>query len=260
MNGQIEINNIEYKNYNFKYVKWFGYEILINKEDEYINITKLLKQINPNKRFKDIEKQDYYIEYRGFLNGFLNGDKNPISNFAYKIRGNQYSQISGTYIHPKLLNCVLMHVDMKYAFYVSEIMEQLNNNNLNQVNKLVEELKTTNEQLQTENQKLHNQIENNKPKIIPVQTNELETNVKIKIYEDKTNEEKPIYKISYDQNKNLETSTNKLYAEFLTNSASNIVKSKGLKQFYVDKKTRIFNSDNLNDVINYLKNSINSTN
>ena len=44
----------------------------------------------------------------------------------------------------------------------------------------------------------------------------------------------------------------KLVEEIHTNSASNIVKSEGLKHYYVDKKTRLFKSDNYDEVIKYL--------
>ena len=141
-----------------------------------------------------------------------------------------------------------MWADKRYAFYVSEIMEQLNNDNINKVNELVE-------QLQNENQKLQNEKETNKPKLIPVQTNELETNVKIKVYENIKDKDNKTYKISYDQKKYLDKTEYKLFKEFHTNSASNISKSEGLKQYYIDKKTRVFKSDNLNEVIEYLTNN-----
>ena len=201
MNSQIEINNIEYKNKQFIKAKYFGYEILINNEDKYINITKLLNLINEehrknNKRLKqfyDYKQTEDFKEYYEFLTKKVETQNSGFVKLYYEIHGNRYNNhISGTYIHPKLLNCILFHADMEYAFYVSEIMEQLNNNNINKVNELVE-------QLQNENQKLQNEKEIDKPKLIPVQTNELETNVKIKVYENiKDNK---TYKISYDQHK-----------------------------------------------------------
>lgn len=261
-NQEIQINNFDYKNRHFTKAKYFGYEILINDEDKYINITKLLNMINEehrknNKRLKqyyDYKQTEDYKEYFEFLNKKLNTQNSGCSNLEYKIKGNQYMSITGTYIHPKLLNCVLMWADKKYAFYVSEIMEQLNNNDINKVNESVEKLKTNNEQLQQENQKLKNEINEDKPKLIPVQSNELNTNVKIKVYEN-LNDSGKTYKISYDQRKYLDKTEYKLIKEYQTNSASNITKSNGLKQYYIDKKTRVFKSDNLNDVINYLNNT-----
>ena len=172
----------------------------------------------------------------------------------YKIQGNQCNNhISGIYIHPKLLNFILIQVNPEYSWYVSEIMEQLNNNNLNQVNKLVNDLKQENQNLQNENEQLQTKIESDKPKLIPVKTNELETNVLIRIYEDLTSPEtNKTYKISYDQHRILNSNDYKLINEIHTNSASNIVKSNGLKHYYIDKKTRLFKSDNYDEVIKYL--------
>ena len=98
------------------------------------------------------------------------------AKFYYEIHGNQYNKhISGTYIHPKLLNCVLMWADKKYAIFVSEIMDKLNNNQYEEVKTLVDNLKS-------ENEKLKKDIEETKPKLIPEQTNELQTNQIIRIY------------------------------------------------------------------------------
>ena len=273
MNTQIEVNNFDYKNKQFIKAKYFGYEVLINNENKYINITKLLKSVNCKIQWKNIKRNDYYINYYNFVNGKVVGSKTSPALLEYTIQGNQYNNhISGTYVHPKLLNFILIQVNPEYAWYVSEIMEQLNNNNITKVQEIVEDLKTKNEQLQKENEKLksdlddvyntvddlkykninyQHKIESDKPKLIPVKTNELETNVKIKIYETK-GEDNKTYKISYDQNRNLNKNEYKLIQEIHTNSASNIVKSDGLKQYYVDKKTRVFKSDNLNDVIKYL--------
>ena len=40
---KITIENVDYKNYHFTYAQYFNYKILINKDDGYINISKLLK-------------------------------------------------------------------------------------------------------------------------------------------------------------------------------------------------------------------------
>ena len=69
--SNIQTYDIEFKNYKFTKASYFGYEILVNDEDKYINITKLLNLINeehkknnkPIKKFKWLIKLDDYIEY-----------------------------------------------------------------------------------------------------------------------------------------------------------------------------------------------------
>lgn len=250
--SNIEIDNINYKQYQFVKAKYFGYEILINKEDNYINITKLLNIINEehrktNKSIKEFRKlicNEDYKEFEEELKKDLAPENSDKLQIYYKL--NEISnEFKGTYIHQDLINYVLMWADKKYAIKIGRILKELNNDNINKVNELVEELRN-------ENDKLKNQIVNDKSKIIPVKTNELKTNVKIKIYKDISNNES--YKISYNQKRNLESSTYKLIKEIHTNSASNIVKSDGLKQYYIDNKTRVFKSNDLNDVIDYLTN------
>ena len=256
-NQQIEINNVEYKNYKFTKAKYFGYEILINDNDKYINITKLLNLINeehrknnkPIKSFYHLITTDDFEEFEHELKDDLvkNGASGNSQMLKLYYKLNEVSnEFKGTYIHEDLINYVLMWADKKYAIKISRILKELNNNNINKVNELVEELKNENQQLKQEKEII-------KPKLIPVKTNELETNVKIKVYENiKDNK---TYKISYDQNKYLDKTQYKLVKEYKTTSASNIAKSEGLKQYYIDKKTRVFKSDNLNEVIEYLTNN-----
>ena len=57
----ITIENVDYKNYHFTYAQYFNYKILINKDDGYINISKLLNIINEehkknNKPIKEFRK------------------------------------------------------------------------------------------------------------------------------------------------------------------------------------------------------------
>lgn len=236
----ITIENVDYKNYHFTYAEYFGYKILINKDDGYINITKLLKSVNCKTQWKNIKRYDYYIKYYNFVKEKVESSKTSPALLDYKIKGNQYNNhISGVYIHPKLLNYILIQVNPEYSWFVSEVMDKLNNNQYEEVKTLVDNLKS-------ENEKLKKDIEESKPRLIPVQTNELSTNQIIRIYKINDNE----YKLSYDQNKKLKY---ELIGEFIFNCASNISKSEGLKQFYINNSTRTFNKDKLNDVIKYLE-------
>jgi len=254
----ITIENVDYKNYHFTYAQYFGYKILINKDDGYINISKLLNIINeehkknnkPIKEFKELKRNKDYNEFIDILNEKLNkklgGENTRGLKLTYEIREGRYeNHINGIYIHEDLLNYVLMWADKKYALFVNDIMKKLNNNQYEEIKTIKEKYETENEKLQIENEKLKEKIELSKPRLIPEQTNELSTNQIIRIYKIDDNE----YKLSYDQNKKLKY---ELIGEFIFNCASNISKSDGLKQFYINNSTRTFNKDKLNDVINYL--------
>lgn len=248
----IETENLEFKQYQFVKVKYFGYQILINKEDKYINITKLLNIINEEhrknnksiKNFYHLITTDDYKEFEEELKKDLNEKtaypETERLQIYYKL--NEVSnEFKGTYIHEDLLNYVLMWADKKYAIKISRILKELNNNNINKVNELVEELRNENNRL--------------KYCSIQVQTNELSNNSKIKLY--KSRDDKPYYKLSYDQDKTLSKDLYVLTDTFIVNSASNILKSDGIKQFYnKDKSKREFYENNLKDILNYIKPSI----
>ena len=169
----------------------------------------------------------------------------------YEIHGNQYNNhISGTYIHPKLLNCVLMWADKKYAFYVSEIMEQLNNNNITKVQEMVNDFRNQNKELVI-------RLNDAEKRAIYDQTNELSNNSKIKLYKLK---DKDVYKLSYDQEKDLSKHMYELQQVFKVNSASNILKSKGIKQYYNKNGIREFDKKDYDNVIDYIKPSLKTEN
>ena len=243
----METTKIEYKNYKFTKASYFGYEILINDADKYINITKLLNLINeehrkikkPIKKLNDLTKHDDYKEFEQELKNNLGGDNCRCQELIYELRlGPKANHINGTYIHEDLLNYVLIWADKKYAIKIGRILKELNNNNLDQVNKLVEELKNENNDL--------------KQRSIYVQTDELFDNSKIKLYKLKDSD---IYKLSYDQDRNLPKDLYELQEVFVVNSASNILKSEGIKQYF-NKGIREFDETQLSNIVNYIKPSI----
>ena len=140
-----------------------------------------------------------------------------------------------------------MWADKKYALYVNNIMKELNNNNMKEVNQLVEDFKN-------QNSKLVNIVKDLSQKTIYEQSNELTNNSKIKLYKLKDSD---IYKLSYDQEKDLPKDLYELKEVFIVNSASNILKSEGIKQFY-NKGIRQFDEDNYKFIINYIKPSLKS--
>jgi len=257
---QVEINNIEYKNYKFTKASYFGYEILINDADKYINITKLLNIINeehknnkkPIKNFYELIRYDDYKEFEQELKEDLtkNGasEKSQELELYYKLN-NVSNEFKGTYINEDLINYVLMWADKKYAIKISRILKELNNNNINKVNELVNDFRNQNKELVV-------RLKDAEKKTIYEQSNELSNNSKIKLYKLK---DKDVYKLSYDQEKDLSKHMYELQQVFKVNSASNILKSKGIKQYYNKNGIREFNQSEYNNVINYIKPSLNAT-
>ncbi len=249
----ITIQNINYKDYHFTYAEYFGYKILINKDDGYINITKLLNIINEEHKKNNKPLKNFYHlitteDFKELLNELSslseNGEATKKSIFYYNLNG-VINEFKGTYIHKKLLNYVLLWADKTYYIFVSEIMDKLNNNQFEEIKRIKEDYETENQKLKSENQKLKLEIEESKPRLIPEQTNELETNQIIRVYKIDDNN----YKLSYNQNKKLKY---ELIGEFIFNCASNISKSEGLKQFYSNNSKRTFNRDKLKEVLKYL--------
>ena len=274
--SNVQINKIEYKDYSFTKASYFGYEILVNDEDKYINITKLLNIINEEhkknkkaiKEFKDLRRNKDYKEYCDYLKEKLNmnrsgenshrnestedgaGDDSHQLKLTYEIRdGPKGHHIDGTYIHEDLLNYVLIWADKKYALYVNDIMKELNNNNITKVQEMVNDFRNQNKELVI-------RLKDAEKKTIYEQSNELSNNSKIKLYKLK---DKDVYKLSYDQEKDLSKHFYELQQVFTVNSASNILKADGLKQYY-NKGIWQFDKSQYDNVINYIKPSLKNQN
>lgn len=256
--SKVQINKIEYKNYKFTKAEYFGYEILINDADKYINITKLLNMINeehkknnkPIKEFKELRRNKDYKEYCDCLKEKLNmkhsGENSHRHELTYEIRdGPKGHHIDGTYIHEDLLNYVLMWADKKYALYVNDIMKELNNNNINKVQEMINDFRN-------QNKELTERLKDLSQKTIYEQSNELSNNSKIKLYKLKNED---VYKLSYDQDKDLPKDEYELKDVFIVNAASNILKSDELRKHF-NKGIRQFDKNNYDYVINYIKPSI----
>ena len=271
--SNIQINEIKYKNYSFITASYFGYEILINDEDKYINITKLLNLINeehrknnkPIKNFYELIRYEDFKEFEQELKDDLTkigtSGKSQELKLYYNLN-NVSNEFKGTYIHEDLINYVLMWADKKYAIKISRILKELNNNNIKRVQELTEELKNQNIEILNQNKKLIDKLKETREKSIYEQTDELSNNSKIKLYRLRRKEYKlkdeDIYKLSYDQDKDLNKDIYELKEVFTVNSASNILKSEGLKQYY-NKGIRQFDKSNYDFVINYIKPSMRVT-
>lgn len=132
---------IKYKEHDFIKATFNGFEILVHKQTEYINATKLchdvsLKEGKRCKEFYHIRKSPQFIDYVEYIKDgkgptdfegrkFLikPSDFDMIENVVGKGYNND---IKGTYIHPKLINCVLTMTSIKYLKIVSKIMNTIN--------------------------------------------------------------------------------------------------------------------------------------
>ena len=147
--------------------------------------------------------------------------------------------------HEDLINYILMWADKKYSIKISRILKELNNNNINKVNELVNDFRN-------QNKELTERLKDLSQKTIYEQSNELSNNSKIKLYKLKNED---IYKLSYDQDKDLPKDEYELKEVFIVNAASNILKSDELKKYF-NKGIRQFDKNNYDYVINYIKPSI----
>ena len=235
------MNEIKYKDFTFEVSIYFGLEIIINKADGFINISKILETLNqerhnlnqPPKLMKQINSNKDYIEYTEYIKEILKLDK-----VFYQLN-NLPNNLKGTFIHKYLLNYILMWADKKYALTVSKILDELNEGKYTSAIKEIKELREQN--------KILSDIS------ITIQTNEDKNNTKIKLYKNRTQN---IYKLSYNQDKytrfnNLENYT--LINTYVVLTASNILKSLGMKDLYdVSVKERLFSNKNLPRVLTYL--------
>ena len=138
-----------------------------------------------------------------------------------------------------------MWADKKYAIKIGRLLKELNNNNITKVQEMVNDFRN-------QNKELTERLKDLSQKTIYEQSDELSNNSKIKLYKLKNGD---IYKLSYDQDKDLDKNLYELKEVFIVNSASNILKSEGLKQYY-NKGIRQFDKSQYDFVINYIKPSI----
>ena len=112
------MNEIKYKDFTFEVSIYFGLEIIINKADGFINISKILETLNqerhnlnqPPKLMKQINSNKDYIEYTEYIKEILKLDK-----VFYQLN-NLPNNLKGTFIHKYLLNYILMWADKKICF------------------------------------------------------------------------------------------------------------------------------------------------
>ena len=167
MNSQEIISNGE----TFKLTTYNGISVMIDSNGFY-NASKICK--DNKSRFSNITRNDYWTDYLESLGGMLGFEQ---AQLIRKIdhKSKFINEVRGTYIHPKLVNWLCMHINYEYAILVGEIMDLYNQ-------KILEN-----------NSTLENEIKDLKELAVPKKTN----NKKLRIMKIEDN----LYKISGDSSR-----------------------------------------------------------
>jgi hypothetical protein len=107
-----------------------GFSILIRDNDEYVNATKLVQQINQKenkKKLKSFFKGSDFGELKDELLAKLKetGTGKILSVLRYGLKDGYSQYFYGTYVHPKLVKAIAMWTSVKYLLTVSEIMDNI---------------------------------------------------------------------------------------------------------------------------------------
>ena len=164
MNSQEIISNGE----TFKFTTYNGISVMIDSSGFY-NASKICK--DNGTQFSFITRNKYWTDYLSKLSYLL-----KIEQVEFIKEMVEFSkEVRGTYIHPKLVNYLCIHVNLDYAIKVSEIMDLYNQ-------KILEN-----------NSTLENEIKDLKELAVPKKTN----NKKLRIMKIEDN----LYKISGDSSR-----------------------------------------------------------
>ena len=216
-------------NETFTLSSYNGFKIIIRDSDGYINASNVVKQINDaektKKQIKTLFKSVQYQDFEKTLKTIL-----PGKELKYNLL-NVKNNLRGSYVHPKIINFVCFWCSPTYALLVGEIMDSINEQNTTVMNKLIQDL-------QDENNKLKSQI-------IPDIGDQHENSKYIFI--DQVDED--TFKLIYDQNQ----FKKQHYKTFEVLASANVAKNTILKGYYLNKQSRTFKKENLNEVIEIIE-------
>ena len=112
-------NVITYNGEVFTRTDYNDISVLVD-QDGYYNGSKICK--DNGTRYRDISKQQYWKDYIDALDRLGINIPSPLT----RDRSTLPNEIRGTYVHPKLVNYLCIHVNLDYAIKVSEIMDLVN--------------------------------------------------------------------------------------------------------------------------------------
>ena len=134
---------IEYRGEVFTKTTYNDISVIIDS-DGYYNASRICS--DNDTRYRDIAKQQYWSDY---INELTRGGYFSPARITkvYSDKDGYSNDVKGTYIHPKLVNFLCIHVNFKYAITVGEIMDLIN------------------EKIHQENSTLHAEIESLKQEL-----------------------------------------------------------------------------------------------
>ena len=134
MEGIIAVKTVDTKQDSFIHGTYNGIEIISRKSDGYVNASKMVQVLRgakedtqfrrflrENKSWKeylDAFKEDFYLDEKVQI------EKRP--DLIEKWQNCYAPKYRGTYVHPKLINYIAIWASPKYAIYVGDIMDQIN--------------------------------------------------------------------------------------------------------------------------------------
>ena len=116
---EMNSNVITYNGEVFTRTDYNGISVLVD-QDGYYNGSKICK--DNGTRYRDISKQQYWKDYIDALERLGINIPDPLT----RDRSTLPNEIRGTYIHPKLVNYLCIHVNLDYAVKVGELMDLIN--------------------------------------------------------------------------------------------------------------------------------------
>jgi len=116
-----DIRNIIFKEINrdFAYGKLKDFKVILMTKNGYINATKLCQDGGKQVKhwFENKSSEKIINDFGKFLN--LTRDK-----LIIKINGGSLTKISGTYVHPHIINPIASWCNTKYAFFISSVINE----------------------------------------------------------------------------------------------------------------------------------------
>jgi vacuolar-type H+-ATPase subunit I/STV1 len=133
-----------------------GISILIRDKDGYVNAGRLCRDAG-----KDLSDYTKHDKFQKILKYWIENEAPEVKGqmsvnsetYKYKL-SRKYMSCQGTYIHKDLIHFIAEWISEEYAFKVKHIMDAVNENNFEKLNREIAELQQENKQLQEKNAQL----------------------------------------------------------------------------------------------------------
>ena len=130
MENMIAVKIVDTKQDSFVHGTYNGIEIITRKSNGYVNASKMVQVLRGTEdthfnRFLRENKswKEYLDAFKEKMSLAESGQAQNLIEKCYKSYPNDYK---GTYVHPKLINYIAIWASPKYAIYVGDIMDQIN--------------------------------------------------------------------------------------------------------------------------------------